>query len=158
MGTDYVGRPIFAGELYNPFSTRQVTCGGVDSVTGDAVSQCPAGATTEFIRDPVSGASGAGVTNIVPSGLMDSIASGIANGSYWPKPNTSALFNNFTAASSAAAHSNEYSVRIDYNISNNDRVWGRWSQKYEPAKINFPTYYGASDPGGPGVVAPNNRV
>jgi Carboxypeptidase regulatory-like domain/TonB dependent receptor len=158
VGTDYVGRPIFAGELYNPFSTRQVTCGGVDSVTGDAVSQCPAGATTEFIRDPVSGtiASGTGVTNIVPSGLMDSIASGIANGSYWPKPNTSALFNNFTAASSAAAHSNEYSVRIDYNISNSDRIWGRWSQKYEQ-KINFPTYYGASDPGGPGVVAPNNR-
>jgi len=158
VGTDYVGRPIFAGELYNPFSTRQVTCGGVDSVTGAAVSQCPAGATTEFIRDPVSGdiASGAGVTNIVPSGLMDSIASGIANGSYWPKPNTSALFNNFTAASSAAAHSNEYSVRIDYNISNSDRIWGRWSQKYEQ-KINFPTYYGASDPGGPGVVAPNNR-
>ena len=158
VGTDYVGRPIFAGELYNPFSTRQVTCGGVDGVTGDRVSQCPAGAATEFMRDPVSGdiASGAGVTNIVPSGLMDSIASGIANGNYWPKPNTSALFNNFTAASSAAAHSNEYSVRIDYNISNSDRIWGRWSQKYEQ-KINFPTYYGASDPGGPGVVAPNNR-
>ncbi len=57
VGTDYLGRPIFAGEIYNPFSTRQVTCGGVDTVTGDAVSQCPAGATTEFIRDPVQGTS-----------------------------------------------------------------------------------------------------
>ncbi len=158
VGTDYLGRPIFAGELYNPFSTRQVTCGGVDSVTGDAVSHCPAGATTEFLRDPISGniASGTGVTNVVPTGLMDSIASKIATGSYWPKPNTSALFNNFASASSAAAHSNEYSIRIDYNFSQNDRIWGRWSQKYEQ-KINFPTYYGASDPGGPGVVAPNNR-
>ena len=158
VGTDYLGRPILTGELYNPFSTRQVTCGGVDSVTGDAVSHCPAGATTEFLRDPISGniASGTGVTNIVPSGLMDSIASSIANGNYWPKPNTSALFNNFASASSAAAHSNEYSIRIDYNISNSDRLWGRWSQKYQQ-KINFPTYYGASDPGGPGVVAPNNR-
>ena len=151
VGTDYLGRPIFAGELYNPFSTRQVTCGGVDSVTGDAVSHCPAGATTEFLRDPISGniASGTGVTNVVPTGLMDSIASKIATGSYWPKPNTSALFNNFASASSAAAHSNEYSIRIDYNFSKNDRIWGRWSQKYEQ-KINFPTYYGASDPGGPG--------
>jgi hypothetical protein len=158
VGTDYLGRPIYAGEIYNPFSTRQVTCGGVDSVTGDSVSQCPAGATTEFIRDPISGnvALGTGVTNVVPSGLTDSIASSIATGSYWPKPTTSALFNNFTAASSAAAHSNEYSARIDYNLSNSDRLWGRWSQKYEQ-KINFPTYYGASDPGGPGVVAPNNR-
>ncbi len=158
VGTDYLGRPIFIGEIYNPFSTRQVTCGGIDSVTGDTVSHCPAGAATEFLRDPVSGniASGAGVTNIVPSGMMDSIASTIATGSYWPTPTTSALFNNFTAASSAAAHSNEYSIRIDYNISNSDRLWGRWSQKYEQ-KINFPTYYGASNPGGPGVVAPNNR-
>src|SRR5580704_17820927 len=130
VGTDYLGRPIFAGEIYNPFSTRLVTCGGTDSVTGDHVSQCPAGATTEFIRDPISGniASGTGVTNMLPSGLTDSIASSIASGSYWPRPNSSALFNNFASASSAAAHSNEYSVRIDYNISNSDRIWGRWSQ------------------------------
>ena len=158
VGTDYLGRPILAGEIYNPFSTRQVTCGGVDSVTGRSVSNCPSGATTEFLRDPVSGniSSGTGVTNILPANLMDSISTSIAGGSYWPTPNSSSLFNNFTAASSAAAHSNEYSVRIDYNFSNNDRIWGRWSQKYEQ-KINFPTYYGASNPGGPGVVAPNNR-
>jgi hypothetical protein len=158
VGTDYLGRPIFAGEVYNPFSTRQVTCGGVDSVTGDAVSHCPAGATTEFIRDPISGniATGTGVTNIIPGGLTDSIASKIATGNYWPGATTSALINNFTAASAASAHSNEYSARIDYNFSNNDRIWGRWSQKYEQ-KVNSPTYYGASDPGGPGVVAPNNR-
>jgi hypothetical protein len=158
VGTDYLGRPIFAGEIYNPFSTRQVNCGGVDSVTGDPVSQCPAGATTEFIRDPASGniASGTGVTNMLPSGLTDTLASSVANGNYWPQPTTSALVNNFTAASAAAAHSNEYSIRVDYNLSNNDRIWSRWSQKYEQ-KVNFPTYYGASDPGGPGVVAPNNR-
>ena len=43
VGTDYLGRPIYTGEIYNPFSTRQVTCAGVDSVTGDAVSQLPGG-------------------------------------------------------------------------------------------------------------------
>ena len=156
-GTDYLGRPIYSGEIYNPFSTRLVTCGATDSVTGDKVT-CPAGATTEYIRDPVSGniATGLGVTNVIPTGLMDSIASKIAAGNYWPSPTTNALINNFTAASSAAAHSNEYSGRIDYNLSINDRLFGRWSQKYQQ-KINFPTYYGASDPGGPGVVAPNNR-
>src|ERR1700727_1803836 len=84
------------------------------------------------------------------------IASSVAGGNYWPKPTTSALVNNFTSASSAAAHSNEYSGRVDYNLSTNDRLFGRWSQKYEQT-INFPTYYGASDPAGPGVVAPNNR-
>ena len=157
VGTDYLGRPIYSGEIYNPFSTRQVTCGGTDSVTGNAVS-CPAGATTEFIRDPLSGniVTGSAVTNIIPTGLIDSIAGQVASGSYWPTPTTNDLINNFTAASSAAAHSNEYSGRIDYNLSLNDRLFGRWSQKYQQ-KINFPTYYGASNPGGPGVVAPNNR-
>ena len=159
VGTDDLGRPIHAGEIYNPFSTRQVTCGGTDSVTGNSV-HCtePNSPTTEFVRDPISGniVTGAGVTNVIPSGLMDSIATSVAGANYWPSPTTSGLASNFTAASSAAAHSNEYSVRIDYNVSNNDRLWGRWSQKYEQ-KINSPTYYGASDSGGPGVVAPNNR-
>src|ERR1700684_1520234 len=72
-GTDYLGRPIFAGEIYNPFSTRQVPCGGTDTVTGNHVT-CPAGATTEFIRDPVSGniSTGLGVTNVIPATLIDS--------------------------------------------------------------------------------------
>src|SRR5580692_6838058 len=30
---DYLGRPVYNGEIYNPFSTRQVTCGGTDPVT-----------------------------------------------------------------------------------------------------------------------------
>jgi hypothetical protein len=69
-GTDYLGRPIYPGEIYNPFSTRQVACGGTDPVTGDHVS-CPAGATTEYIRDPVSGnaGTGLGVTNMIPRGV-----------------------------------------------------------------------------------------
>ena len=157
-GTDYLGRPIYSGEIYNPFSTRLVTCGGTDSVTGNAVTCTDPKATTEYIRDPVSGnvATGLGVTNVIPASLMDSIASKIAGSNYWPAPTTNALINNFTAASSASAHSNEYSGRVDYNLSVNDRLFGRWSQKYQQ-KVNFPTYYGASDPGGPGVVAPNNR-
>src|SRR6202021_4265367 len=97
---------------------------------------------------------GLGVTNVIPPGLIDSIAGSVAGGNYWPKPTTSALVNNFPSASSAAAHSNEYSGRVDYNLSTNDRLFGRWSQKYEQ-KINFPTSYGASAPAGPGVVAPN---
>src|ERR1700758_973855 len=67
-GTDYLGRPIYAGEIYNPFSTRQVTCGGIDPVTARPVINCPTGATTEFIRDPISGniSTGMGVTNVIP--------------------------------------------------------------------------------------------
>lgn len=145
---DAEGRPILSGAIYNPFSTRQVTGGATDPVTGLVVSGLAPG-VTGFIRDPFPG-------NIIPAGLLDPIASKIATGGYWPKPTSAGLINNFTSAASAAAHSNEYSVRIDHNFSDNDRFNARWSQKYE-SKINSPTYYGATNEGGPGVTAPNNR-
>jgi hypothetical protein len=141
--TDALGRPILSGAIYNPFSTRQITAGQVDPVTGLTATQ------TGYIRDPFPG-------NMIPTTLTDSIASSIAKGNFWPNPTGTGLINNFTSAAAAAAHSNEYSGRVDHNFSDNDRLNVRWSQKYE-TKINSPTYYGASDSGGPGVIAPNNR-
>lgn len=146
--TDALGRSILAGSIYNPFSTRQITGGTVDPVTGLLVTGLAAG-TTGFIRDPFAG-------NLIPTNLLDAITSGVATGGYWPEPTNTNLINNFTSAASAAAHSKEYSVRIDHNFNDNNRVNVRWSQKYE-SKINSPTYYGADNEGGPGVVAPNNR-
>ena len=156
-GTDYLGRPIYAGEIYNPFSTRQVTCGGTDTVTGNHVT-CPAGATTEFIRDPVSGniSTGLGVTNMIPGTLLDTIAGKIAAANYWPTAVGSGLASNFTATGAAAEHSNEYSGRIDYNADESNRLYARWSQKYQ-TKTNTPDFYGPSDPAGPGLLNPNNR-
>jgi Carboxypeptidase regulatory-like domain/TonB dependent receptor len=140
---DALGRPILAGAIYNPFSTRQITAGQVDPVTGLVAT------SSGYIRDPFPG-------NIIPAQYLDKIAESIATGKYWPMPTSSALVNNYVNASAAEAHSNEYSFRIDENITDNDRLNVRWSQKYQ-SKVNYPTYYGADDPGGPGVVAPNNR-
>lgn len=120
----------------------------MDPITGLLVSGLQPG-VAGYIRDPIPG-------NIIPPNLLDTISQSVATGSYWPAPTNGNLVNNFTSASSAAAQSNEYSVRVDHNFSENDRVYGRWSQKFQ-SKINSPTYYGASDPGGPGVTAPNNR-
>jgi hypothetical protein len=145
---DALGRPVLAGAIYNPFSTRPITGGTVDRVTGLPVTGLAPG-TTGYIRDPFPG-------NVLPTSVIDTIAAKIAAGGYWPKATSAGLVNNFASAAAAAAHANEYSVRIDHNFSERDRITGRWSQKYE-SKINSPTYYGASDPGGPGVTAPNNR-
>jgi Carboxypeptidase regulatory-like domain/TonB dependent receptor len=141
--TDALGRSILAGAIYNPFSTRPITVGQVDPTTGLTAT------TSGFIRDPFPG-------NIIPANLLDTIAKSVASGGYWPEPTSNSLINNFTSAAAAAAQSNEYSVRIDHNFNDNNRISGRWSQKFE-SKINSPTYYGASDPAGPGVTAPNNR-
>jgi len=161
-GTDYLGRPIFTGEIYNPFSTRQVTCGGTDSGpggTGNAVT-CPSGVaagTTEYIRDPVSGnpQTGLGVTNMIPGTFLDTITSGIASANYWPAV-SSGLVSNFIGTGAAPEHSDEYSGRVDYNLDDNNRIYGRWSQKYQ-TKTNTPDFFGASNPGGPGLLNPNNR-
>ena len=156
VGTDYLGRPILAGEIYNPFSTRQVTCGGTDPVTGNHVT---CSGTTQFIRDPVSGniSTGTGVTNKIPAALMDTIASNIAAANFWPTPTgTGSTGTNFSPNGAAAEHSNEYSGRVDYNVDENNRLYARFSQKYQ-TKTNTPDFYGPDDPGGPGLLNPNNR-
>jgi Carboxypeptidase regulatory-like domain len=163
LGYDYLARPIYSGELYNSFSSHLVTCGGTDNVgpfaTGDAVSNCPAGAVSEFVRNPLTGniSTGLGATNIITgSPLLDTIAGKIAAANYWPTPMTSALANNFTGTAASPEHSNEYSGRIDYNLNDTNRLYGRWSQKYQ-TKTNTPAFFGASNPAGSGLLAPNNR-
>jgi hypothetical protein len=143
VGTDALGRPILAGAIYNPFSTRAITKGVIDPSTG-LVAQA-----SGYIRDPFA-------NNVIPTGLMDTLAQGISNGKYWPSPTNNNVVNNFSASAAAAAQSDEYSIRIDHNFSDNDRINARWSQKFE-SKVNVPTYYGADDPAGPGATNPNNR-
>ncbi|HZR57620.1 MAG TPA: TonB-dependent receptor, partial [Terriglobales bacterium] len=143
IGTDDLGRPILSGQIYDPFSTRTVTAGQVDPVTGLTATQ------TGYVRDPFSG-------NIIPANRLDPIAKTIAQGKFWPTPTSGGLVNNFSASAAAASHSDEYSIRIDHNLSEASRLFARWSQKYE-TKVNVPEYYGSSDPAGPGATNPNNR-
>jgi hypothetical protein len=141
-GTDALGRPIYTGQIYDPFSTRTITAGQIDPVTGLKASR------SGYIRDPFSG-------NMIPSARWDGIAKNILQGNYWPSPDTSALTNNYSRSAAAAAHSNEYSVRIDHNLSEQSRLFARWSQKFE-SKVNVPNYYGSLI-SGPGATNPNNR-
>ena len=139
-GTDALGRPIFAGQIYNPNSTRKITAGQIDPTTGRAA------ATTGYIRDPY-----------VNNQLQPSINSvGAALSGFYPAPTNSGLANNFAATGSSIATSDEYLIRIDHNLSDATRIYGRWAQKYE-SKTNSPAFYGAKDPGGPLNVRPNNR-
>jgi hypothetical protein len=143
VGTDALGRPVLSGQIYDPFSTRTITAGQVDPVTGLTA------ASTGYIRDPFAG-------NLIPQARWDSVAKTLAQGKYWPSPTSAGLVNNFSGSAAAASHSDEYSIRIDHNLTDSTRLFGRWSRKYE-SKVNVPTYFGASDPAGPGATNPNNR-
>jgi hypothetical protein len=140
-GVDALGRPILAGQIYNPFSTRQIKAGQVDPVTGLIATQ------SGYIRDPFGG-------NTIPPQLMDTVAKNIVQ--FWPAAMGNDLVNNFTAAGAAPTSSDQYTVRIDHNVNDSTRLFGRWSQKREYKQEQAPLF-GSNDPGGPGSRNPNNR-
>ncbi len=139
-GTDALGRPILAGQLYNPFSSRQITQGQADPRTGLIAS------ASGYIRDPYPGNQLQGAINPVAAALTK----------FFPAPTNNGIANNFAASASAPATSNEYLIRVDHNISDASRIYARWAQKYE-YKTNSPAFYGNNDLGGPGNIRPNNR-
>ncbi len=144
QGTDALCRPIYSGQIYNPFTTRAVTatCATANNTVGQTVE----------IRDPVPN------NNIAAmAGLEDAAAKKIVT--YFPgstNSNTVAAGNNFFADASVPTTSNEMNVRIDQNLTNNSRFYARYSRKWE-AKVQSAPLFGASDPAGPGQVNPNNR-
>jgi hypothetical protein len=138
VGIDALCRPILAGQIYDPYSTHQVTaaCG-------------PNAGNTVFIRDPISGNNLANSINGI-----NSIGQTLVN--YYPGPVPNVAGGNWTASGLAANNSNEYSGRIDHNFSDLTRLYGRFSRKTE-FKDQSPPYFGTSNPAGPGQRNPNNR-
>jgi hypothetical protein len=132
VGTDALGRPIHTGQIYNPFSTRQI---GVDS-NGKAI----------YIRDPVS-------DNDLAS-MIDPVAKSLLQ--YFPSPTNSDQFNNFYKDEGVPIVDNEFSVRIDQNLTSNARLYGRFSRKTQ-TKTGTGDLYGSNNPGGPGELNDDNR-
>jgi len=140
IGTDCLGRDILSGQIYNPFTTRTITAGQVDPVTG-LTATC-----SGYIRDPIPGNDLSGMINSVSRNFLQ----------YWPDPLSDTLVNNYTWAGSAPVSSDEYSIRVDHNISEKTRMFARWSQK-RAFKQLAAEVFGHDNPGSGGIVAPNNR-
>ena len=140
-GTDALGRPVYSGQVYNPFTTRQVTAGQIDPETGLLAN------SSGYIRDPFAG-------NIIPSNLIDPVASNLIQ--FWPKASNADLTNNFSATAVGKTLSDAYTIRVDHIFSDNIHLFGRWSQKRQTEPAGN-AYFGNNDPGGPGNEAPNNR-
>lgn len=138
IGVDALCRPIFAGQIYNPSTTRQATatCATANNAIGDTV----------YIRDPITG------NNL--AGMIDPVAKNILP--FFPDPTGSGLSGNFFKAASALTSSDEFTVRIDHNLTDSARLYGRFSRKWE-SKLQSPDFFGSSNPAGPGQTNPNNR-
>lgn len=141
IGTDALGRPIRQGQIYNPFTTRSITAAAVDPVTGLTADQ------SGYIRDPFAG-------NIIPNSLFNSVAR--ATLKYYPAPTGPGVVNNFTSTIGAPVSQDKYTFRIDQNITDNARLFVRWSQAFE-FKTRNGAFFGPDNPGGSGEIAGNNR-
>ncbi len=86
--------------------------------------------------------------NIIPAGMIDPVGQGVCD--LYPSPNIAgALTNNFASNPVRTFNDDQFVVRIDYKVSENDQIFGRFS--YDDADQFFP----APCPGfcsGPGVA------
>jgi hypothetical protein len=141
--TDDLGRTFALGQVFDPSTTRPVSCGVTDPVTGLAppASVCagiPNGSQVGFVREPFAG-------NIIPASRLDPNAIKLLN--LFPAPNIAgSLFNNFAANPILSNNVDQFDVRIDHNFSQKDNLFGRISYSDVPTFIPGP-FGGIADGG-----------
>lgn len=128
-GADLLGRTFPLGQVFDPATTRPVTAGQVDPVTGLTATG------TGYVRDAFSG-------NIIPSNRIDPNAVKLLN--LFPLPTQAGLFNNYHASPIIKKDSNSFDARIDENISEHDQTFVTFD--YNHTGLINPPYF-------PGIAA-----
>jgi hypothetical protein len=145
--TDDLGRTVPIGTIFNPATTRTVTAGQVDPVTGltatatgfasDPFSTCPL-STVNYVT--TTGCN----LNQIPRGQLDTNAIKLLN--LYPLPTTSSLFENFASSPKLFEHSNAFDTRMDANFNDKNQLFYRFSYKDDPQFI--PGIFGGVADGG----------
>ena len=134
VGTDVLGRPIYENEIFDPNSTRQVN--------GSVVRN-------GFGFDPVSGLPIPGQANVIPASRFDPIAHNVAG--LYPAPNKAdALANNYVVNAPGLDNIDQMDARGDYNISNRQQLFARFSLS-ERTRFQTPPLPGLADGGSYGT-------
>ena len=137
--TDVLGRTYALGQVFDPSTTRAITCGVADPVSGITVpcSGMAAGTQLGYVREPFPG-------NILPASRLDPNAIKLLN--LYPAPNNSSLFNNYATNPVLRNDVNQGDIRIDHNFSQKDSIFGRVSYSQNPAFFPGP-FPGIADGG-----------
>lgn len=144
--TDNLGRIIPTGAVLDPATTRLVTAGVADPVSGIIA------ASTGYIRDPFGTCpastqtftAGACNLNHLPAGRLDPVALKLMT--LYPAPNKAGLSSNYTVSPSLYEHRNAFDVRADVNPTQKDQVFFRFSYVDDPQFI--PGIFGGVADGG----------
>jgi hypothetical protein len=145
--TDDLGRSILQGTILDPATTRAVTAGVRDTVSGLTAT------TTGYVRDPFGCAAGnktpslasCASLNTLPKARLDPNA--VALLQLYPSPtSTSNLFSNFGSSPNLFEHRNAFDIRGDFNPSEKDQLFYRFSYEDDPQYI--PGIFGGIADGG----------
>ncbi|MEJ2008783.1 MAG: carboxypeptidase-like regulatory domain-containing protein [Acidobacteriota bacterium] len=151
--TDALGREFPAGTILDPATTRSVTAGQVDPVTGLTAT------SDGYVRDPFySGGSIAGMSNFMnacpsvsncqlnqlPAGRLDQNAIKLLN--LYPAPNGATPFQNYASNPVLSENRNAFDTRVDYDLSQSDQMFGTFSYVKDPQFIPGP-FAGIADGG-----------
>lgn len=113
VAMDPLGRPVPEGQIYNPYTTRQVTAGSVDPSTGLTAQ------STGLVRDAFPG-------NQIPTAMLDADAL-IYLKAFYPLPNLKVgpnVFPNFAIDSPNIITNDQFGLRVDHTFGNNDTLFG----------------------------------
>ena len=152
--TDSLARIFPNGTVLDPATTRAVTAGSVDPVTGLVAT------SSGYVRDPFYKGSIAGTTNFVgqtaalnmlPANRLDPNAIKILQ--LYPTPTNTGLINNFYYSPNINLTLNQYDVRIDHNFNESNLLWGvfNWYHAFQTTPGALPglafggTYGGGTD-------------
>ncbi len=145
---DALGRLIPVGTVLDPATTRSVTQGTIDPVTGIAA------ASTGYVRDPFGAGTCTGGTislaacpglNQIPADRIDPNAVKLLN--LFPLPTAGGVSSNFATSPNLYQHNNQFDVRGDYDISDKNQIFARASYWDNPQFIPGP-FGGVADGGG----------
>lgn len=144
--TDALGRTMPKGTILDPATTRPVTMGQVDPVSGITAVQ------TGFAREPFGTCApsttaftlaGCGL-NMLSAGRLDANAIALLN--LFPSPTSGSLFSNFTNSPVLKEDRRSFDTRLDINFSQKDQLFYRFSLVDDPQFI--PSVFGGVADGG----------
>ncbi|MBO0719837.1 MAG: TonB-dependent receptor [Blastocatellia bacterium] len=152
---DFTGLKNAGGQLiqlYNPFSTREVSPGS-GRYTRDPF-MCDAGGNPLPLQ-PNKTQIGGTACNKIPQGLISPIARNLMQ--YWPLPNTTPINantqqNNYTAVGTGVTNANQIDSRVDHNFSANFRTFVRYSTLFQNPSRPFNHYQNLATPNNAGPV------
>ena len=135
---DSLGRKFPTGTIMDPATTRNLRCGEIDAVTGLSGPACTGsaapGTIVGTVRDPFYTGNVGGVTDYttVPVANLDHLPAGRIDPNavkllgLYPAQTRAGFINNWVAPRTYDLTINQYDLRVDSTLNQNNIIWGVW--------------------------------